>query len=99
MKKKHTEKGVVIYQAKGGAIEVRVDSVHETFQLTQEQVAGIFDVKKAAISKHVKNIFESGELSEKATVSKMETVALEGKRSVKRTIQYLQPRSSPFHWL
>lgn len=88
MKKKHIEKDIVIYQAKGGAIEVRVDSAHETFQLTQEQVAGIFDVKKAAISKHVKNIFESRELTKKATVSKMETVAVEGKRSVKRTIQY-----------
>lgn len=40
MKKKHIEKDIVIYQAKGGAIEVRVDSAHETFQLTQEQVAG-----------------------------------------------------------
>lgn len=45
-----------------------------TYWLTQDQIALLFDVQKAAISKHVKNIFESGELEYKATVSKMETV-------------------------
>jgi hypothetical protein len=35
----------------------------------------MFNVKKSAISKHVKNIFDAGELDRKATVSKMETVA------------------------
>ena len=44
-------------------------------------------MQKSAISKHLKNIFESGELLQKATVSKMETVQKEGKREVSRSIE------------
>ena len=88
MTKKPLNKQVVIYQAKSGALELRADTRRDTFWLTQDQIAGVFNVQKAAISKHVKNIFDSGELVQKATVSKMETVQIEGRRSVKRTIEY-----------
>ncbi len=47
--------------------------------MTQDQMAKLFDVQKAAISKHLRNIFDSKELQEKATVSKMETVAKNNK--------------------
>ena len=43
-------------------------------------MAELFEVQKAAISKHLKNIFESSELLEKSVVSKMETTAVDGKR-------------------
>ena len=43
-------------------------------------MAELFDVHKAAVSKHLKNIFESGELMEESVVSKMETTAADGKR-------------------
>ena len=43
-------------------------------------MAELFEVQKAAISKHLKNIFASGELQEEAVVSKMETTAEDGKR-------------------
>lgn len=43
-------------------------------------MAELFEVQKAAISKHLKNIFESGELQEESVVSKMETTAADGKR-------------------
>ena len=43
-------------------------------------MAELFEVQKAAISKHLKNIFASGELQEEAVVSKMETTAADGKR-------------------
>ncbi len=79
---------IVIYQSKNGALELKSDIQHETIWLTQQQVADLFEVQKAAISKHVKNIFESKELSYKATVSKMETVQSEGKRQVKRIMEY-----------
>jgi predicted XRE-type DNA-binding protein len=87
MKKK---KQIVIYQSKTGAIELQLDldKNKETLRLTQQQVADIFDVQKAAISKHVRNIFDSGELLEKSTVSKMETVQMEGKRMVGRIVEY-----------
>jgi hypothetical protein len=48
----------------------------------------LFDVQKAAISKHLKNIYDSGELSETATVSIMETVQEEGGRPVSRSVNY-----------
>lgn len=68
-----------------GSLELKSDSKHETIWLTQQQVAKLFDVKKAAISKHVKNIFDSEELRHKSTVSKMETVQQEGNRTVRIT--------------
>ncbi len=85
---KEIKKGeVVIFKSKEGpAIDVRLED--ETVWLTQNQVASLFCVKKAAISKHVKNIFNSGELLEDATVSKMETVQIEGKRRITRNIEY-----------
>jgi hypothetical protein len=55
-------------------LELKADNEAETIWLTQQQVAELFDVNKTAISKHVKNIFESKELVYKATVSEMETV-------------------------
>ena len=48
--------------------------------MTQAKMAELFEVQKAAISKHLKNIFESGELNEDSVVSKMETTAADGKR-------------------
>jgi len=56
--------------------EVRLD--RDTVWLSQEQIAALFDVQKAAVSKHLKNIFASGEQARAATVSKVETVQHEG---------------------
>ena len=61
---------------------------NETVWLTQLKIAELFGVQKAAISKHVRNIFVSGELARDATVSKMETVQTEGGRSVVRTQEF-----------
>jgi hypothetical protein len=77
---------ISIYQTESGAIEVRLDQ--ETVWVSQEQMSDLFGVQKAAISKHLKNIFTSGELDRTATVSKMETVQREGGRSVNRRIEY-----------
>lgn len=78
----------IIFQSKAGSLELKADTKHETIWITQQQIAKLFDVQKAAISKHVKNIFDSGELQRKATVSKMETVQQEGRRSIKRKVEY-----------
>src|SRR3989344_932012 len=88
MKAQKIKKEVVIYQAKSGAIELAVNTEQETFLLTQQQVAQVFDVQKAAISKHIKNIFDSGELKKQATVSILETVQTEGKRKIVRKVEY-----------
>ena len=62
----------------------------ESIWLSQQKIADLFGVQKAAISKHLKNIYASGELKENTTVSKMETVRDEGGRKVVRTIVELR---------
>ncbi|MCL4496499.1 MAG: virulence protein RhuM/Fic/DOC family protein [Deltaproteobacteria bacterium] len=79
---------IAIYQSETGAIEVSIDFKKETLLLTQQQVAQLFGIKKAAISKHVKNIFISAELEKESTVSILETVQKEGNRKVIRKIEY-----------
>jgi prophage maintenance system killer protein len=79
---------IVVYQAPSGAVEVRLDKNHETIKLTQQQVGQLFDVQKAAISKHIKNIFNTGELDKNSTVSILEIVQMEGGRKIKRKIEY-----------
>lgn len=56
--------------------------------LTQKALAELFGVKVPAVAKHLKNIFDSGELDPKATVSKKETVQNEGGREVARQIEF-----------
>ena len=77
---------LIIFENNDKKIEVQLKE--ETIWLSLNQIAYLFDVKKAAISKHIKNIFESGELKAKSTVSILETVQIEGKRRVKRKITY-----------
>jgi len=77
---KATETNILIYQADDGETHLEVQLDHETVWLTQRQIAELFDVKVPAISKHVHNIFDSGELDTEATVSKMERVRREGNR-------------------
>ena len=60
----------------------------ETVMLSQQQVGQLFSVQKAAVSKHANNIFKSGELNKKSTVSILETVQNEGNRKIIRKITY-----------
>lgn len=76
----------VVYQAKNGAIALRYDADQKTLFANLNQIADMFGVQKAAISKHFNNIFSSKELSRKATVSKMETVQIEGERTITRSV-------------
>jgi hypothetical protein len=70
---------IVIYENEGSKVHVEAYFHDETLWLTQIKMAELFGVQKAAISKHLKNIFESGELSEPAVVSILETTASDGK--------------------
>ena len=79
---------IQVYQAENGALEVRFDGKQDTVWLSQAQMSELFDVQKAAVSKHLKNIYASGELLREATVSKMETVQVEGGREVVRQIEF-----------
>lgn len=71
---------ILFYKTENGEVRVEILLFQENLWLTQAKMAELFEVQKAAISKHLKNIFESGELSEDSVVSKMETTAADGKR-------------------
>ena len=77
----------LLYTAPDGAVKVDVYFKDETVWLTQKALAELFGVKVPAINKHLNNIFESGELSREATISKMEIVQSEGGRSVTREVE------------
>ena len=84
---KETENQIIVYEP-NETIRLDVRLENETVWLTQLKIAELFGVQKAAISKHVRNIYASGELNREATVSKMETVQVEGGRTVVRTQEY-----------
>jgi hypothetical protein len=78
----------LLYTSPNGGIKVEVLLSHETIWLTQKRMAELFGVGVAAISKHLDNIYESGELQREATLSVLETVQQEGSRQVARKLEY-----------
>lgn len=70
---------VIVYQAENESVSTNVLFKDETFWMTQKDMGRLFDVNVPAISKHLKNIFDSGELDALAVISKMETTAEDGK--------------------
>jgi len=83
-----TETSFLLYAGDDKKVHIRVLIQGETLWLPLAQIAELFGVQTPAISKHLKNIFASGELDRVETVSKMETVQNEGGRSVQRNIDY-----------
>jgi hypothetical protein len=73
---------IILYSSADGNVRVEVFYSGETFWLTQKRMAELFGVEIPAISKHLKNIFETGELQESSVISKMETTAADGKNYV-----------------
>ena len=70
---------LLFYRAPAGDTQVQVLYRAESFWMPQKAIAELFGVGKAAISKHLKNIFETGELAFDAVVSILETPAADGK--------------------
>ena len=79
---------VLIYKSADGKTEVEVKLENESVWLTQKQVADLFGTQVPAISKHISNIVEDGELDALSTISKMEIVQKEGNRFVNRTVDH-----------
>jgi hypothetical protein len=73
------KKDFIIYNTPNGEIRVDVFIQDETVWLTQKAMAELFGVQTPAISKHLKNIFEEGELLENSVLSILETTASDGK--------------------
>ena len=68
-------------------IEFRDDSKHETVLGNLAQISDLFGRDKSVISRHIRNILQTGELDESATVAKIATVQKEGEREVTRSIE------------
>ncbi len=75
------EKHIEIYKTQNGT-EVTVKLEHDTVWLDAHTIANIFGVHRPAIVKHIGNIYKADELEEKATCSKMEQVASDGKKRI-----------------
>jgi len=79
---------IIIYQTEDGLTKIDVNMQDETVWLSLEQMADLFQRDKSTISKHIKNIFEDGELVRESTVAKFATVQNEGVRQVEREIDF-----------
>ena len=79
---------IAIYTTADGATQVRLQLKEGTAWLNQKQIAELFDVGVPTVSKHLKTLFEEGELSREATISKMEMVRAEGDREVRRQVDF-----------
>jgi hypothetical protein len=86
--KDYNSSDIILYSSPEGNIKVEVAYSGETFWLTQKRMAELFGVEVPAISKHLANIFESGELVQEATVSILEIVQQEGNRNVTRKMEF-----------
>jgi len=69
----------LLYTSPNGKVKIEVILNEETVWLTQKAISALFGVQVPAISKHLKNIFESGELHENSVISILETTADDGK--------------------
>lgn len=79
---------ILIYTTPDGKKKLEVNLKDETLWLSLDQIAELFQRNKSTISRHIKNIFEEGELNLEATVAKFATVQKEGDRKVGRNIDY-----------
>ena len=79
---------IIMYQTDDGISKINVNMYDETVWLSLDQMAELFQRDKSTISRHIKNVFEDGELIRESTVAKFATVQNEGERLVERNIEY-----------
>ena len=70
---------IIIYQEEGRAVEVRLDAMHETVWLRQEQMSGLFGRERSVITRHLRNIFKERELDEDSVCVNFAHTAEDGK--------------------
>jgi len=80
------ESGIKIFRAEDGKTEIQVVVQSETVWLSQKQMADLFEKDADTIGLHLRNIYKSGELIEKATTEKSSVVQKEGTRNVTRSL-------------
>ena len=79
---------IILYTTPDGESKIEVTLHDETVWLTLDQMAELFQRNKSTISRHIKNIFETGELYVDSTVAFFATVQTEGKRKVERNLAF-----------
>jgi hypothetical protein len=82
------ESEIIFYATDDGNVKIEVFYQDETFWMTQKKLAELFGVQRPAITKHLKNIFDSGELSEASVSSILEHTA-EDRKNYKTTFYNL----------
>lgn len=80
------KEGLVIYQTKSGALELRGDFTNDTVWATQAQIATAFFVDVRTVNEHINNIYKTRELTKDATIRKFRIVQKEGEREVSREV-------------
>lgn len=79
---------LVLYTSADGTVRLDIQLEQETVWLSLNQLAELFGRDKSVISRHLRNIYQEGELDRRATVAKNATVQSEAGRSVLRAIEY-----------
>ncbi|MDR3056666.1 MAG: virulence RhuM family protein [Prevotella sp.] len=79
---------ILLYTTVDGKQKLEVNLQDDTVWLSLDQIADLFQRNKSTISRHVKNIFEEGELQRSSTVANFATVQKEGERKIERKIEY-----------
>ena len=82
------ENELLVYQAENGAIQLKADAGQDTLWATRKQIADMFDVDVSGVNRHLKNIYDSGELDRDATYAKFAQVQKEGGREVSRNTEH-----------
>ena len=78
----------LVYETEDGQVKIDVRLFDETVWLTQQLMADLFQTSQQNISLHVQNVYQEGELAQEATYKKYLSVRREGKREVKRLLDY-----------
>ena len=78
----------ILFQSGDGQVQVECRFEADTLWLSLNQIATLFNRDKSVISKHLKNIYDDGELAQNATIAKYATVQIEGSREISRLIEH-----------
>ena len=78
---------MIIYTTEDGLVKIETTFNSETVWLSWDQMSSLFQRDKSIISRHIKNVYEEGELIREATVANFATVQNEGGRQVERNIE------------
>ena len=79
---------ITIYKTEGGSTEIQVKLENDTVWLNQYQLEDLFQTNRTSIVKHIRNVYNTGELEEGSTCAFFAQVQTEGKRRITRNVKY-----------